>query len=265
MCVMTVFDNVSGYSHQHFTTDFHDQNLSLVGKKRWQTWITNEVRLHTGPQNNKGTASKTNVSTFAFNDSMEQQTKCSEMWNIFRIILIRIECPTFYSTLRSYSPFFAHKFECYFLLLFYCFVTTNWLSTFPFSLFRFDVDSVAGWEFHWCRCNCIALLVWATGIHMDGTAKTWRQLFIASCTKRKTCRCLFDHIACRHNNGLFKWILCASAATGFLCGAAQSDRAGHNNENDSTSSDMGTARDLYSGMHTFNKKREKKNYSFYSI
>lgn len=87
----------------------------------------------------------------------------------------------------------------------------------------------------------------ATGIHMDGAAKARRQLFITSCTKWKACRCLLNLIACRHNNGLFKWILCASASTGFLCRVAQSDRIGHNNENDSTSADLGTASDLHSG------------------
>lgn len=99
--------------------------------------------------------------------------------------------------------------------------------------------------------NTLASSVWATGIHMDGEAKAWRQLFIASCTKWKACCCLFDLIACRHNNGLFEWILCASASAGFLCGVAESDRAGHNNENDSTGSNMGTARDLHSGTFPF--------------
>lgn len=93
-------------------------------------------------------------------------------------------------------------------------------------------------------------LVWTIGIYMDGKAKTWWKLFISSCTKWKACRCVFNYTACRHNNGFFKWILCSSVVTRFLCGFTQSNGIGYNNANDSSGSDMGSTRNLHSGLYS---------------
>lgn len=97
----------------------------------------------------------------------------------------------------------------------------------------------------------ISHIVWAVGVHMDGTTKAWRQLFIASCTKWKACRCLFNHFARWHNYGFFKWILCASVTSRFLRGAVEPNGIRLNNANDIASSDMGTTCYLHSGLLNF--------------
>lgn len=90
-------------------------------------------------------------------------------------------------------------------------------------------------------------LVWAIGLHLDGTSEIGRQLFITSSPERETCGRLFDHFACGHHHGFPQWILCTSAVAGLLCGASKSNGIGHNDAYDIAGADMGSACHLYSG------------------
>lgn len=59
---------------------------------------------------------------------------------------------------------------------------------------------------------------------------------------------MFDDTARGHDNGLPERVLCASLAAGLLCGAAQSNGAGRNDEDDSTSAHLGATGYLYPGI-----------------
>lgn len=101
-------------------------------------------------------------------------------------------------------------------------------------------------------------------LYVDGTPKAGWQLFIASCSKRKTCCSLFNNFARRHNNGFSERILCTSIVAGFLCCAVKSHGIRYNYANDPSSSNLGATSYLHSGerLDVFNHLAKYSNINY---